>query len=83
MNIHKHDLPVADQLTQDPVLGTAEAAKAINSSTVHLRRLVKAGKFPCPLKIGERKLGWRASTILRHLERCEEAARSQFKNSTL
>ena len=65
-------------LARDPILGTAQAAAAVNHSPVHIRRLVRAGKFPPPLKIGDRKLGWRTSTITRYIE-----TRENIANSTL
>jgi prophage regulatory protein len=32
--------------------------KGINFCRVHVARLVKAGEFPAPLKIGARRIGW-------------------------
>ena len=68
--------PLPDALARDPILGTAQAAAAVNHSPVHIRRLVRAGKFPPPLKIGDRKLGWRTSTITRYIETRENIANS-------
>jgi predicted DNA-binding transcriptional regulator AlpA len=70
--------PLPYELARDPILGTAQAAIAVNQSPVHVRRLVRAGKFPPPLKIGDRKLGWRTSTITRYIE-----TRENIANSTL
>ena len=66
--------PLPETLLIDPVLGSAQAAKALNLSTVHLRRLAHAGKIPPPIVIGYRKLGWRLSTIRKVVAECEEAA---------
>ena len=37
-------------------------------------RLVAQGRFPQPFKIGERKCGWRLSTVLAHLADLEAKA---------
>ena len=65
-------------LANDPIVGTAEAAAAVNPSPVHIRRLVRAGKFPPPLRIGCRKMGWRTSTITKYIEAREKIANSAF-----
>ena len=38
-------------------------ARGINYSKVHLRRLVKAGAFPQPVRIGAGKLAWVESEV--------------------
>ena len=76
MNRERIEKPLPKELALDPILGTAQAARAVNKSAVHLRRLVHAGKFPPPLKIGDRKLGWRLSTIMRHIAEREAAAQT-------
>ena len=48
---------------------------------MHIRRLVRAGKFPQRLKIGDRKLGWRTSTITRYVETRENIANSAFTSN--
>ena len=68
--------PLPDVLALDPILTTNQIARAVNNSPVHIRRLVRAGKFPQPLKIGDRKLGWRLSTITRYIAECEERAQT-------
>ena len=70
--------PLHEELARDPILGTAQTAKAVGTSAVHLRRLSKMGRFPAPIKIGYRKLGWRLSTINRHLAECERIANAQI-----
>jgi predicted DNA-binding transcriptional regulator AlpA len=70
----KPEDPLPAVLQNDPIVGTDQAAKATNVSPTHLRRLAKAGKFPPPLKIGDRKFGWRLSTIARHIASRETAA---------
>lgn len=51
-----------EDLQIDPVLGTAEMAEILNTSPLHIRRMARSGRIPAPIKIGTRKLGWRAST---------------------
>jgi predicted DNA-binding transcriptional regulator AlpA len=80
MKREKIDKTLPEELTLDPVLGTAQAARAVNKSAVHLRRLARAGKFPPPLKIGDRKLGWRLFTIMRHVAEREAAAQISSVN---
>lgn len=46
------------------VVGAAEAATLINVSLAHFRRLYRTGKVPAPIKISDRKLGWRVGTLL-------------------
>jgi predicted DNA-binding transcriptional regulator AlpA len=57
-----------DDLTQHRLLNSAQTAKILGFSAVHLRRLVKAGKVPQPVRIGERKLAWRAAEIRAFVE---------------
>lgn len=45
------------------LLSSRQTAALLNCSTVHLRRLARGGKIPQPLRIGDRKLAWRASEI--------------------
>ena len=45
------------------LLSSRQTAALLNCSTVHLRRLARSGKIPKPLRIGDRKLAWRASEI--------------------
>lgn len=45
------------------LLSSRQTAVLLNCSTVHLRRLARRGKIPKPLRIGDRKLAWRASEI--------------------
>jgi excisionase family DNA binding protein len=47
----------------DYLLTTAEAARRLGTSGVHLRRLARAGRVPSPVKVGLRKLGWRLSDV--------------------
>lgn len=62
-----------EDLTIDPILGTAEMAEFLNTSALHIRRLARSGKIPAPIKIGTRKLGWRASTAAKIISDREAA----------
>ena len=53
------------------VLDTNEVIKRIGLSRASLYRLIGEGKFPKPLKIGDRKLGWRDTVINEWLESLE------------
>lgn len=59
----KRDQPIPDSLATSQLLSTLVVAKIFGFSTVHIRRLVKQGKFPAPINIGGRKHGWRMSDI--------------------
>jgi predicted DNA-binding transcriptional regulator AlpA len=48
---------------RDRYLGTNEAARFTGHSIVQWRKLVKTGRVPRPVRIGERKLLWRLSTL--------------------
>lgn len=66
-----------ETLRSDLLLGTATAAKLLNISPVHLRRLCRAGKTPLPLKVGYRKLAWRLSVLTKFIADREEAAQRE------
>ncbi len=70
----KYEKPLPEELARDPIIGTVQAAKATNNSPQYLRYLARVGKFPSPLRIGDRKLGWRLSTIMRHIDEREAEA---------
>lgn len=45
------------------VLRTIEAAAFLGISVVHLRRLNRQGLVPAPVRLGERRLGWRLGDL--------------------
>jgi len=51
-------------LSRHQVIGAGEAARLANMSLDHWRRLYRAGRVPKPMKIGERKVGWRRGDLL-------------------
>lgn len=50
-------------LGRSRVLDAATASAFWGVSLPHWRRLYRTGKVPQPLKIGERKLGWRVGVL--------------------
>ena len=67
-------------VARSQIMGAAETAKFFNYSLPHFRRLYRAGKIPQPLKISERKLGWRAGDCIDFLS--SRAAHSNPQNAT-
>ena len=45
------------------ILNSAQAAEYWGVSLPHWRRLYRAGKAPPPIKVGERKKGWRLHVL--------------------
>ena len=62
------------ELRRDRILSAAASATFWGVSLPHWRRLYRAGKVPHPIKIGERKLGWRIGTLADALEARASAA---------
>jgi predicted DNA-binding transcriptional regulator AlpA len=50
-------------LADDRVVGTVDAAAYLNFSVSHFRALYRNGRAPAPIKLSDRKLGWRMSTL--------------------
>ena len=51
------------ELLRHRILNSAQAAAYSGFSLPHWRRLCRAGRAPAPIRIGERKLGWRLSDL--------------------
>ena len=51
-------------LNRERLLDSAQSAEFLGFSLPHFRRLYKAQKVPAPVKIGERKLGWRLGGLI-------------------
>lgn len=51
-------------LSRHRVIGAAEAASLCNISLAHWRRMYRTGKAPAPIKISDRKLGWRIGELM-------------------
>lgn len=72
-------MSVIDKLTPDMaryrVLDSAEAAEFWGVSLSHWRRLYRNEKVPKPMRVADRKLGWRFGSLIDALEaRSKEAA---------
>jgi prophage regulatory protein len=52
------------ELNRERLLGTDQTAEFLGISIAHFRRLYRAGKVPAPIKIGERKYGWRLGGLI-------------------
>jgi predicted DNA-binding transcriptional regulator AlpA len=52
------------EIARHRVIGTADSAAFAGFSTVHWRRLYKAGLAPKPVQLGGRKLGWRVGDLI-------------------
>jgi predicted DNA-binding transcriptional regulator AlpA len=50
------------------ILDSGQAADFLGISVVQLRRMYRTGRIPAPIRIGERKLGWRARDLAEWLE---------------
>lgn len=62
-------------MSEDPILSKAEIAPGILPfSLATLNRLVSQGKFPKPIQLSVRRVGWRKSTVTAWLEARENAA---------
>ena len=56
------------------ILTSAEAARFWGVSLPHWRRMTRDGKVPNPIRIGERKLGWRIGVLVDALKARELAS---------
>ena len=52
------------------ILKAKAVAECTSISVAHLRRMVKAGKFPKPMKISECRSGWLESEVLDWISQC-------------
>ncbi len=55
---------IPPDLSRERLLGTEQTAEFLGMSVPHLRRLYRAKKVPTPIKIGERKYGWRLGGLI-------------------
>ncbi len=67
------------QIPRSPtrIIGTAVVADRLGVSVVHLRRLVRTGQVPPPIKIGSRRQGWEDHVIERLISDARAAANQQ------
>jgi predicted DNA-binding transcriptional regulator AlpA len=57
-----------EKLALKCVLRASDAAHFCGVSLSHFRRLHSRGKLPRPIKLGERRLGWRLGDLVAWLE---------------
>ena len=55
------------EIARGRLWGYKETADYVDLSVRHLRRLVRSGRFPKPVKIGERKEAWPVGVIMDHV----------------
>jgi predicted DNA-binding transcriptional regulator AlpA len=60
------ELPAA--IAADAVLNSAQAARFLSLSLVHFRRLTKRGAAPRPIRLSERRYGWRVRDLRAWIE---------------
>lgn len=63
-----------DGLGLERVLSVHQAAELFGVSVATFRRQHRAGKTPPPIRLSERRLGWRVRDLLEHLEKRSEVA---------
>jgi predicted DNA-binding transcriptional regulator AlpA len=51
-------------LTRNRILDSGQASEFWGVSTAHWRRLYRAKKVPSPIRIGDRKYGWRIGDLI-------------------
>ena len=66
--------PLPDALGQERVLSARQAAELYGVSIAKFRRQYWAGKTPPPVRLSERRLGWRVRDLLEHLSKRADAA---------
>lgn len=65
------ELPVS--ITGDAVLNAKQAAKFLSLSVVHFRRMSKADPGLRPIRLSERRFGWRIKALRAWLDSREAA----------
>lgn len=56
------------------IIKTQEVSKILNISKHVIKQMVKEGKFPKPIPLSGRLVGWDEETIFKWLRKYEEAA---------
>jgi prophage regulatory protein len=60
-------------LNHDRIIRKAQVLECVGMKATWLHEQVKAGKFPRPVRLGERAVGWRQSDVEAWLESREHA----------
>jgi predicted DNA-binding transcriptional regulator AlpA len=66
------DIP--SHLENDRILSVEQVSTMFGISISTLRRLRRAGRFPLEVKLGERRIGWRAGDLVAAIEARRVAA---------
>jgi predicted DNA-binding transcriptional regulator AlpA len=61
-------------LENDRILSAEQVSTMFGISISTLRRLRRAGRFPPEVRLGERRIGWRAADLLAAIEARRKAA---------
>jgi len=61
-------------LNENRVLSARQAAELLGISVATFRRQYWAGKLPKPIRVSDRRLGWFAKSLLRHVASRVDAA---------
>jgi predicted DNA-binding transcriptional regulator AlpA len=70
-----HEANIPPDLGRNRVLDSRKSAEFWGVSLPHWRRLYRAGKVPRPIRIGDRKYGWRVGDLIDGLmERAKTSA---------
>jgi prophage regulatory protein len=59
------------------LLKLSEVQKLVHYSKPSIYRLMKAGSFPSPIKLGGRSIFWIKSDIEKFIQKCIEKSRSE------
>jgi predicted DNA-binding transcriptional regulator AlpA len=65
---------VPAMLNRERLLDTAQTAEFLGISVPHFRRPYRAKKVPSPIRIGERKYGWRLVGLIEFVAQKSAAA---------
>lgn len=66
MNLALTSLP--ENLARRRLLGIEQVAEFVGRSVPEIRRLVRLGEFPKPLKLNGRRLSWRTGDVVDYVD---------------
>lgn len=56
------------EIERSRILDSKQSSSFVGFSVPHWRRMYRAGKAPAPIRIGERKYGWRVGDLIDWLD---------------
>jgi len=65
---YSRDYPISDDIQLLREQEVCEALGGIHRATLY--RMVRAGRFPAPVKVSDRIKGWTVKQVREHLNRC-------------